>query len=177
MPAPAMSPAEARSAEDLTVRSGLLMEAVEAQRTLAGEALARLHEHAAGLDGIVREEIRATLGEELRAVGEEGRRAAAALRAAARHGPLRTLLWGALAALPAALGPLVAARWLLPGEAEISALRAQRAELSANLEQLRRAGGALELRRCGPRARLCVRVETDAPSYGAHGEFRVVKGY
>ena len=48
-------------AEEETLKIGLLMEAVQAQQTLATSMLERLREHTAGIDAIVREEIRATL--------------------------------------------------------------------------------------------------------------------
>ena len=51
------------------MKLGLLMEAAQAQQGLAAQALERLREHTAGLDAVVREEIRATLIEELQARG------------------------------------------------------------------------------------------------------------
>src|SRR5256885_6807294 len=67
--------------EDLSMKVGLLMEAAETQQALAAAALEQLRAHAAGLDGIVREEIRATLIEELGALDEDSRRAGESLRA------------------------------------------------------------------------------------------------
>ena len=64
--------------EDETLKLGLLMEAAQSQQTLAATTLERLREHTAGLDAIVREEIRATLLEEMRALYEDSRRAAEA---------------------------------------------------------------------------------------------------
>jgi hypothetical protein len=77
--------------EDDTLRLGLLAEAVQGQQTLAGTALERLREHTAGLDAIVREEIRHTLVEELRSLGDDSRRAGAALRRLQRAAGVRVL--------------------------------------------------------------------------------------
>lgn len=165
------------TSEDLTVRTGLLMEAVESQRALAGEALERLHERLAGLDDVVREEIRVTLLEELRALGEEGRQAAASLRGLRRAAHAHLAAWSAAIAAVAAAIPLLLSWWLLPRAADVAALRSTRAELTANLAQLTQHGGRVQLRRCGAVARLCVRIDRAAPAYGEGGEFAVVKGY
>ena len=61
------------------MKVGLLMEAAETQQALAAAALEQLREHAAGLDGIVREEIRSTLIEQLGALEEDSRRAGESL--------------------------------------------------------------------------------------------------
>jgi len=164
-------------AADATVRIGLLLEAVESQRALAAAALAQLAQHTAGLDSVEREEIRATLAEELGALGEEGRRTAARLREATRAVQLRHLAWGVVVAVLSTGLPLALAAWLLPSRAEVAALRQTRAELSATVARLAAQGGRAQLRRCGSAARLCVRIDRAAPSYGEHGEFAVVQGY
>jgi len=88
-----MTPVAAPMQEDETLKLGLLMEAAQAQQTLAATALDRLREHTAGLDRVVREEIRATLLEEMQALDEESRRAAEALRRLQRTANLRLILW------------------------------------------------------------------------------------
>jgi hypothetical protein len=108
------------------MKLGLLMEAADAHQALAEAALERLREHTAGLDAIVRQEIRSTLTEELGALGEESRRAAHGLRALKQAASLRRAAWNvAVTALSAAI-PFGAAWWLLPSHAEIAALRASR---------------------------------------------------
>jgi hypothetical protein len=163
--------------EDDTLRLGLLAEAVQGQQTLAGTALERLREHTAGLDAIVREEIRHTLVEELRSLGDDSRRAGAALRRLQRAAGVRVLACCLSLALPASALPVVLLWRALPSAAEMSALAAQRETLVADIGRLDRHGGKVELRRCGPAQRLCVRVERSAPSYGEAGDFLVVKGY
>ncbi|HEY6824993.1 MAG TPA: hypothetical protein VI195_11165 [Steroidobacteraceae bacterium] len=125
----------------------------------------------------MREEIRATLVEEMRALGEDSQRAAAALRRLQRSANLRLIVWGAAVLSMAATLPCALAWWLLPTRAEIAALGARRAELSANIARLSSQGGNVELRHCGTEQRLCVRIERSAPAYGASGDFRVIKGY
>jgi hypothetical protein len=171
-----MSTPEAGAA-DATVRIGLLLEAVEAQRALAARQQDALQQLVDGLDEQVRAEIRLTLSEELRALGEEGQRTAAALRAAARALSLRQALWsGVLTALAAAL-PVLLCVQVLPSRSEVAALAASRAQLSAEVVRLRQQGGGVQLRRCGPGARLCARIDRTAPLYGEHGEFAVLEGY
>jgi len=163
--------------EDETLKLGLLMEAAQSQQTLAATALDRLREHTAGLDAIVREEIRATLLEELRALTDDSRRTAEALRRLQRAANLRLIAWSAAVLTLSSLVPFASAWWLLPTRAEIQALGAKRDELTANIARLTRQGANLELRHCGTAQRLCVRVERSAPAYGAAGDFLVVKGY
>jgi hypothetical protein len=159
------------------MKVGLLMEAAETQQALAAAALERLREHAAGLDGIVREEIRSTLIEELAALDEDSRRAAQSLRALKQAASLRLVAWSAgVTALSAAI-PFGLGWWLLPSHAELAALRATRAELSTHIAQLTQQGGRVELRHCGAARRLCVHVDRGAPPYGEASDYLVVKGY
>jgi len=163
--------------EDETLKLGLLMEAAQAQQALAATSLDRLREHTSGLDAIVREEIRATLLEEMQALSDEGQRAAEALRRLQRSANLRLIAWSVAVLSAAVLLPCAIVWWLLPTGAEILALTARRDELAANIARLSRQGGNVELRHCGTTQRLCVRVERSAPAYGAAGDFLVVKGY
>ena len=163
--------------EDDTMKLGLLMEAAQAQQSLATETLGRLREHAAGLDGVVRDEIRNTLLEEIHALGQDSQRAAEALRRLQHNVNLRLITWGIVSSTLASLIPLALAWWVLPTRSDIEALRARRDELTANIERLTRQGSKVDLRQCGQAQRLCVRVDRSAPAYGERGEFLVVKGY
>lgn len=163
--------------EEETLKLGLLMEAAQAQQALAATTLDRLREHTAGLDAIVREEIRTTLLEEMRALAEESRRAAEALRRLERSANLRVVAWSTAVFTLVSMIPCAIAWWLLPTRADIQALGAKRDELTVNIARLARQGGNLELRHCGTTQRLCVRVERGAPAYGAAGDFMVAKGY
>jgi len=163
--------------EDDTLKLGLLMEAAQAQQTLAAKTLERLSEHAAGLDAIVREEIRATLLEEMRALGDDSKRAAQALRKLQRTASVRLVGWGAVIMSFAGLLPFALTWSLLPTGTEVQSLAARRDELTANIARLSSQGGNVQLRHCGAAQRLCVRVERSAPAYGTTGDFLVVKGY
>ena len=163
--------------EDLTMKLGLLMESAQAQQGLAASALERLREHAAGLDAVVREEIRATLVEELQALEAQARGAAAALKTLRQSVARRALLAGAVLALLSSAIPIGGAWWLLPSRGELEALRAVRAELAANVNELAARGGRLQLRRCGPQQRLCVRIDPSAPRFGGAADYLVVAGY
>jgi hypothetical protein len=163
--------------DDLTVRAGLLLDSAESQRAQATEVLERLQQHLTQIDDVVREEIRATLLEELRTLAEEGRQASVSLRRLRQAAHAHLGLWSTAIALFAAAVPLALSWWLAPSAAELDALRATRAELTANLALLSAQGGHVQLRHCGNIPRLCVRVEPAAPRYGEGGEYAIVKGY
>lgn len=163
--------------EDGTVKMGLLLEAAESHQATAGEALERLRQHTAGLDAVVREEIRATLVEELQDLQRHSQLAVESLRSLARHANLRALaLSGALVILASAI-PFALTWWLQPSPTEVAALRATRDELRADVARLRREGGAVDLQHCGPDRRLCARMDRAAPRYGAAADYVVLKGY
>jgi hypothetical protein len=171
-----MIPVSARM-EDDTMKLGLLMEAAQAQQTLATDALDRLREHTAGLDAIVRQEIRATFIEEARALGEEYRRATEALRRLQRIANLRLLIWSVALVTLGVTIPLFVIWCMLPTRAEVIALAVRRDELTANIAHLTRQGADLELRHCGSAQRMCVRVDRSAPPYGENADFLVIKGH
>jgi len=175
----ASSPSETVAAqlEDDTFKLGLLMEAAQVQQTLATAALDRLREHAAGLDAIVREEVRATIVEEMQALAEDSVRASEALRRLGRAASWRFAAWSTVIVGLSALIPLALVQWWLPSHAEVAALAARRDQLTANLRQLAEEGGQIEIRRCGRAQRLCVRIDRGAPAYGESADFRILKGY
>ena len=164
-------------AEDLALRVGLLMEAAHAQQATATAALDRLREHTAGLDAVVRDEIRSTLVEELRGLADDSRRAAEALRGLQRVANLRVVAWGLGVATLSAAVPAGVAWWTLPSQGELAAQRSARAELTVNIARLVQQGGHVELRHCGADRRLCVRVDRRAPVYGEAADYLVIKGY
>jgi hypothetical protein len=162
---------------DDTMKVGLLMETAEAHQALATGALERLREHTAGIDAIVREEIRHTLLEELHTVVEDSRLASDALRQVGRSARLRFGLFGVVTLIIAVAVPAALFAWWLPGQAEIKALETRRADLTQNVTRLTGEGGRVQLRRCGTQQRLCVRIDRSAPAFGPGGEYRVVEGY
>jgi hypothetical protein len=162
--------------DDATLKVGLLMESAQAHQKLAEGQLERLRAHTQDLDGVVRDEIRRTLVEELQMLTAEAARASHVLEGI-RGGGLRTSASSVLIAVLCTLLPIGIARWALPSAADISALRSRRDELRANLIGLEQQGGRVEWRRCGEAKRLCIRVDRKAPAYGETGDFVVIAGY
>lgn len=159
------------------MKAGLLMEAAQAQQSAVSGTLERLREHAAGLDGVVREEIRATLVEELQTLTHETHSACSALQRLKQTANLRALLFTVVVGSGAGAVPVACAFWLLPSHAEVQALRAERDALATNIARLSEQGGQTQLRHCGAQRRLCVRVDRAAPAYGEGGDYLVVQGY
>ena len=167
----------APSIDDTAMKFGLLMESAQAHQKLAETHLEKLRAHTQDLDGVVREEIRRTLIEELEELTVESRRAAQALKGMQRAANMRGLLWGLGLAILCTVIPGAIARWALPSASEIAALRSERDRLTVSLEHLEREGARIDWRHCGEAARLCVRVDRTAPRFGAEADYYVVKGY
>jgi hypothetical protein len=163
--------------DDSAMKLGLLLESAHAHQSLAETALEKLKAHAGELGNIARDEIRATLIEELHALGDDSRQATETLRRLRYVADLRVALWTlGMSALACAI-PLAAAWWLLPSRSEIAALSARRDALETSVAHLKAEGGQIELRRCGSPQRMCVRVDRALGSYGEAGDFLVAKGY
>lgn len=166
-----------RPLDEQTMNLGLLMEAAQAQKSMAETVLERLAEHVQGLDTVVRDEIRRTLVSELELLGTDSKRAAEALRGLIRAANVRTLAWSiGITALCSAI-PLLGARWLLPSRSDVAALEAKRDALASNIAKLEQRGALTEIRRCGAEVRLCVRVDRKAPAYGDSADYLIIKGY
>ena len=163
--------------EDDTLKIGLLMEAAQAQQSLAETVLEKLKQHMSALDDVVRGEIRHALVEELRVLGNESQRAAQSLRRLGRAANVRMAVWSIGLTLLCTAIPMCGQWWLIPSQSEIAALRLRRDALAANVTSLEERGGRIDLRRCGGTDRLCVRVDRKAPVYGDSGDYLVVKGY
>jgi hypothetical protein len=162
--------------DDATVKVGLLMESAQEHQRLAEGQLERLRAHTQDLDLVVRDEIRRTLVEELQMLTAEAARAMRVLESIRGRGA-RTALATVASAVLCTLIPIGIARWALPSAAEISALRARRDELSANLSGLEQQGARVDWRRCGEAKRLCIRVDRKAQAYGDKGDYFVIEGY
>ncbi len=163
--------------DEATVKFGLLMESAQAHQKLAETHLDKLRAHTQELDGVVRDEIRRTLVEELQMLSVESRRAAEVLRRIRRGVGLRAALSSIAVAIVCTGIPVALARWFLPSESDVAALRVRRDELTASVAALERRGGRIQLRRCGDTARLCVRVDRSSPAYGEKADYYIVKGY
>jgi uncharacterized protein YPO0396 len=162
---------------DEAMRLGLLMEAAQMQQRLSQESLERLAAHTRDLDTVVRDEVRRTVAEELGTLAAETRRTAESLQRMRRAANVRVFLWSVSVTLISSAVALAEAWWLLPSQGEIGALRAHRDALAAEIVRLKQSGALLDVRRCGGGARLCVRVDRNAPAYGPRADYLIVKGY
>jgi uncharacterized protein involved in exopolysaccharide biosynthesis len=167
----------AATLDDKTMAFGLLMESAQAHQKLAESQLEKLRDHTRDLDGVVRDEIRRTLVDELQMLTVETARAIGALEKMRRGVTLRGTLASAAVAVACALAPIIIARLTLPSPAEIASLAARRADLERNISALKQRGGAVDLRRCGDSLRLCVQVDLKAPRYGDKADYYVIEGY
>jgi hypothetical protein len=167
----------ASSADDSTMKFGLLMESAQAHQKLAETHLEELRAHTRDLDGVVRDEIKRTLIEELQMLSVESKRATEALRRIRRSATVRVGVFSLLTAVLCAGIPAAIMRWALPSRSDVAALQARRDQLAANVAALERRGGRIDWRRCGEMTRLCVRVDRKAPAYGEKADFYVVAGY
>jgi len=167
----------AHTMDDATMKFGLLMESAQAHQKLAEAQLDKLRAHTDDLDGVVRDEIRRTLIEELQMLTAESTRATQVLQRVGRGAFVRGTLWSIVMAVLCTGIPTGIMRWALPSESQITSLRARRDELAASVATLERRGGRIDWRRCGAAARLCVRIDRSAPTYGEQADIYVVAGY
>jgi hypothetical protein len=75
---------------------------------------------------------------------------------------------------------LIAVWWYVPSVAQMTALRAEQAQLEASIAQLTQEGGRIELSTCGPAKRLCVLVDTIGGQFGdprREKVYMIAKGY
>ena len=166
-----------RVLDDAAMKVGMLMESAQVHQKIAEGQLEKLRAHTQDLDGVVRDEIRRTLVEELQMLTAETARATRALQKLRSGTAWRGMVLSVTGAALCSLIPISLARWALPSPAEIATLRARREELSANVAKLEQQGGRIDWRRCGEAKRLCVRVDRKAPSYGEKADYYIIEGY
>jgi len=122
---------------------------------------------------------------ELAEVTAQAGRAQAALR-----GVVLWASWRLLGRLVATVASMVLLGWLasavvlwwdagaiLAARAEKAQLQAEVAQLQANRDEWAKAGMLPKLERCGPKLRLCVRVNEEAGAFGTTSDYRVLLGY
>lgn len=163
--------------DSTTMQLGLLMEAAQTQQKSAESSLRKLKAATSDLANLVRDEVRNVIVNELQSLEADSRRAANALREVQRAATLRVLIWSVGITTLCSAIPLVLTCWLIPSHGEIAVLRARHDELTTRIASLEERGGRIDLRRCGAGARLCVRVDRKAPSYGEQSDYLVVRGY
>jgi hypothetical protein len=159
-----------------SVKLGLLMETAERHQKLAQAVIGKLNEQAQGLHVVVGDQVRRVLMEEINTVQAEIQGVVDALQRVKRAANARVTLWTlGIIAISAGVA-LFVAWWILPSQAEIVALRAERDALASNVAVLNQRGARADLRRCGS-GHLCVRVDTSAPRYGDQRDYFVIRGY
>jgi hypothetical protein len=163
--------------DDEAMKLGLLLESAHAHQRLAEGVLEKLKAHVTELPGLARDEIRATMVEELGEVEVHAERAAETLRRLRYVADLRVALWTLGMTTLSCAVPLGLVWWELPSRAEVAALSARRDALEASVAHLKAEGAEVELRHCGGAQRLCVRVDRKAGAFGESGEFLIVKGH
>ncbi len=159
------------------MQAGLLLEAAQQQQHAAEAVLSRLTVWTADLDAVLRDSIRQVLVQELQSAGEAARKADASLQAVRRHASLRVGLWSVSLMAACTAVPVSLAWVLVPSRSQVEGLRQQYQDFSAGVQRLRAQGGGIDVRRCGPAPRLCVRVDRKAPVYGESADYLVIKGY
>lgn len=163
--------------KDHTMKLGLLMEAALAHQQAVDDGLRRLQEHTDGLDAVVRDQIRRTLAAELEDLTMQSTQAAGALQALKRSLNLRGIGWSVLIGTLPSLIAVVLVTWWLPSPQQTAVIRERYEQLAATVGRLEQSGGRADLRRCGDRQRLCVRVDKTAPAYGTQADYFIVGGY
>jgi hypothetical protein len=163
--------------DDSTMKLGLLMEAAQANQKIADSSLKKLKAAANDLAAVVREEVRRVMIEELHSLSSDAKRASDALHAVRRAANVRVLTWSVGITVLCSVIPLGLACWIIPSRAEIATLRARHDELTTQIANLEERGGRIDLRRCGAGARLCVRVDRKAPTYGEQSDYLIIRGY
>ncbi len=163
--------------DDTTMKLGLLMEAAQANQRAAESSLKKLKAATNELAAVVREEVHRVAVEELHSLAADSKRASDALHAVRRAANVRALVWSVGITLLCSAIPLAMAWWIIPSRAQIAALRARRDQLATQIANLEERGGRIDLRRCGDGARLCVRVDRKAPTYGEQSDYLIVRGY
>ena len=163
--------------DETAMKLGLLMEAAHANQKAAESSLRKLRSATASVAEIVREEVHRAAIAELQSLAADSNRASLALREVRRAANVRVLVWSVCITTVCSMIPLGLACWIIPSRAEISALRARHDELLTRIASLEQRGGRIDLRRCGSGARLCVRVDRKAPTFGEQSDYLVVRGY
>jgi hypothetical protein len=92
----------------------------------------------------------------------------------------QTSLRHLMVAIAAIAVTLIAVWWYVPTVVQMTALRAERAQLEASIEDLNSRGARIELNTCGPAKRLCVLVDNIAGQFGdprREKVYMIAKGY
>jgi hypothetical protein len=169
--------------ERVELRIAALLDAADVEQARVREAITELKAGGESLQRVVKSAASEATREALKALQtdiDHARSVVADLqrlslwRAAWQH------VWVALVAIAITV---LAVWWYVPSVSEMTALRSERAQLQASIEDLTARGGRIKLNTCGnsgERKRLCVLVDQTAGRFGSvqSGEiYMIAKGY
>jgi hypothetical protein len=154
----------------------------EAMRTFLSENAASV---AAEPSADMSQDLVQPVADVLARVSTEAKEAEATLRSVVQWASWRLLGW-----ILAVIGGLMLLWWLAAASllwwdsSAIGAAQVQKAKLQTEIAELQarhdawvESGAQNKLERCGPKKRLCVRVDESAGPFGSHSDYRIVYGY
>lgn len=161
----------------------LLIAAFDQEREHTAQATAALRQVIEGLGEKVDSATGVAVAKALNTLRREADLAAQAMQKLRRLTLWQSAWRHVTTALCAIAITVLAVWWYVPSVSEMSALRAERDQLQASIEDLTQRGGRIKLNSCGnsgDRKRLCVLVDQTAGKFGnaQSGEiYMIAKGY
>ncbi len=116
----------------------------------------------------------------LAALNQDIQNAGRTLKQPQRFSLWHTSLRHLMVAIAAIAVTLLAVWWYVPTVAQMTALRAEHAQLEAAIEVLNKSGARIQLNTCGTAKRLCVLVDKVAGEFGdpkRENVYMIAKGY
>jgi hypothetical protein len=148
-----------------------ILETVHAQQSEIHGLLATLDNRARSLDSTLGEAVQRAF------MDAAGLRAAQKLSQVHRATGVRFARWSIGIVSVCAIVPTILSWMLMPSPGQLLQARQTAAQLSARVAQLAGEGGRMELKHCGAKNRLCVRVDRKSPLYGDGADYMIVLGY
>jgi hypothetical protein len=143
-----------------------LVAAFDQEHERAQRAITALERIGVSLQHGVETAARDAVTKALAEVNQETQHAAAALRELQRFAFWQSAWQHVTIAVLAMAVTVACVWWYVPSMKEITALRTERNELQASIEELNQRGGRVKLSTCGPRKHLCVLVDEAAGTFG-----------
>jgi hypothetical protein len=154
-----------------SLEAGRMLETVHALQAQLHGMLANLETRSRDLDAAVGEAVQRAL------LQPASMQASEKLLQMHRASAVRFARWTFGVVSGCALLPALLSWMLMPSRSQLLQARHTYDELTIAVAQLAREGGRIELKHCGAKSRLCVRVDRKSPFYGESGDFVVIEGY